>query len=112
VAGFSPFHFHRQFSAYTGIGVGRLVQLFRLRRASMQLVFNPRASITDIAYDAGFANAESFSRAPCSFSAVQRMLIDCLASTPSYITNALGGTIGTTTVSSSRAGQTQSRTWP
>lgn len=63
VAGFSPFHFHRQFSAYTGIGVGRLVQLFRLRRASMQLVFNPRASITDIAYDAGFANAESFSRA-------------------------------------------------
>ena len=23
VAGFSPFHFHRQFSAYTGIGVGR-----------------------------------------------------------------------------------------
>ena len=29
----------------------------------MQLAFNPRASITDIAYDAGFANAESFSRA-------------------------------------------------
>ena len=63
VANFSPHHFHRQFSAYTGIGVGRLVQLFRLRRASMQLVFNPRASISDIAYDAGFANAESFSRA-------------------------------------------------
>jgi AraC family transcriptional regulator len=63
VAHFSPFHFHRQFSAYTGIGVSRLVHLFRLRRASMQLVFNPQASITDIAYDAGFANAESFSRA-------------------------------------------------
>jgi AraC family transcriptional regulator len=63
IAGFSPFHFHRQFAAYTGVGVGRLVQLLRLRRASMQLVFNPRASITDIAYDAGFANAESFSRA-------------------------------------------------
>ncbi len=63
VANFSPFHFHRQFSAYTGIGVGRLVQLLRLRRASQQLVFNPGASITDIAYDAGFANAESFSRA-------------------------------------------------
>jgi AraC family transcriptional regulator len=63
VANFSSFHFHRQFSAYLGIGVGRLVQLFRLRRASMQLVFNPSASITDIAYDAGFANLESFSRA-------------------------------------------------
>jgi AraC family transcriptional regulator len=63
VAAFSPFHFHRQFSAYTGIGVSRLVHLLRLRRASMQLVFNPRASITAIAYDAGFANAESFTRA-------------------------------------------------
>lgn len=63
VACFSPFHFHRQFSASTGIGVGRLVQLLRLRRASMQLVFNPRARITDIAYDAGFSNPESFSRA-------------------------------------------------
>jgi AraC family transcriptional regulator len=63
VAHFSSFHFHRQFSAYTGIGVGRFVQLARLRRASMQLAFNPGASITDIAYDAGFANAESFSRA-------------------------------------------------
>lgn len=63
VAHFSPFHFHRQFSAYTGTGVGRLVQLWRLRRASRQLVFDPAASITGIAYDAGFANAESFSRA-------------------------------------------------
>src|SRR4051794_37035278 len=29
----------------------------------MQLVFNPGASISDIAYDARFSNAESFSRA-------------------------------------------------
>ena len=63
VAHFSPFHFHRQFTAYTGITVGRLVQVLRLRRASQQLVFNSGASISDIAYDAGFANAESFSRA-------------------------------------------------
>jgi len=63
VANFSRFHFHRQFSEYTGITVTRLVQLLRLRRASMQLVFNQRAKITDIAFQAGFANAESFSRA-------------------------------------------------
>ncbi|HEY0963923.1 MAG TPA: AraC family transcriptional regulator [Pseudomonadales bacterium] len=63
VAHFSPYHFHRQFTAYTGIGVGRLVQMLRLRRASLQLAFNPGASVTDIAFDAGFANAESFSRA-------------------------------------------------
>ncbi|MGB4247617.1 MAG: AraC family transcriptional regulator [Pseudohongiellaceae bacterium] len=60
---FSPFHFHRQFTSYTGISVYRLVQLLRLQRASMQLVFNKDISITDIAYDAGFANAESFTRA-------------------------------------------------
>lgn len=63
VVNFSPFHFHRQFSAYTGYGVGRWVQRLRLRRASMQLVFNPQASVTDIAFEAGFANSESFSRA-------------------------------------------------
>jgi AraC family transcriptional regulator len=63
VANFSRFHFHRQFSEYTGITVTRLVQLLRLRRASMQLVFNQRAKVTDIAFQAGFANAESFSRA-------------------------------------------------
>lgn len=60
---FSPFHFHRQFTSYTGISVYRLLQLLRLQRASMQLVFNKNVSITDIAYDAGFANAESFTRA-------------------------------------------------
>jgi AraC family transcriptional regulator len=63
VAAFSPCHFHRQFSAYTGITASRLVQLLRLQRASRQLVFNPAATIADIAYDSGFANAESFTRA-------------------------------------------------
>jgi len=51
-------------------------------------------------------------RAPCSFSSVQQVRIDCATSTPTFINNGLGGTIGTTTVSSSRAGQTQNRTWP
>jgi AraC family transcriptional regulator len=63
VAHFSPFHFHRQFSACTGMGVGRLVQLMRLRRASMQLAFSPEMRITDIALQAAFGSPESFSRA-------------------------------------------------
>lgn len=63
VANFSKFHFHRQFSDYAGITVTRYVQLMRLRRASYRLVFNPEARITDIAYEADFENAESFSRA-------------------------------------------------
>jgi AraC family transcriptional regulator len=63
VAASSPYHFHRAFTASTGMPVRKLVQLMRLRRASQQLAFNPHASITDIGLAAGFANAESFSRA-------------------------------------------------
>jgi AraC family transcriptional regulator len=63
IANFSKFHFHRQFSEYTGINVFRYVQLMRLRRASYRLVFNEEARIIDIALEAGFENPESFSRA-------------------------------------------------
>lgn len=62
-ANFSRFHFQRQFSAYTGLSTIRYIQLLRLRRASYQLVFEDQRRITDIALDAGFGNAESFSRA-------------------------------------------------
>lgn len=63
VACFSPCHFHRQFTACAGVPVSRLVQLLRMKRASLQLAFDLQRRITDIALDAGFANAESFSRA-------------------------------------------------
>ncbi len=63
VANFSKFHFHRQFSEYTGISVFRYIQLMRLKRASYRLAFNKLEKITEIALDAGFENPESFSRA-------------------------------------------------
>jgi AraC family transcriptional regulator len=63
VAGFSKYHFHRQFSAATGFTVGELVRLTRLKRAAYQLAFDPERSITDVAFDAGFSAPESFSRA-------------------------------------------------
>lgn len=63
VAGFSKYHFHRQFSAFTGLTVGELVRLTRLKRAAYQLAFDPERSITEIALDAGFSAPESFSRA-------------------------------------------------
>ncbi len=59
----SKFHFHRQFHTYTGINVGRFIQLARLKRATLQLVFNRQRRITDIAMDAGFDFPESFARA-------------------------------------------------
>lgn len=63
VARFSRFHFQRQFSDYVGLSVTRYVQQMRLRRASYQLVFDARRRIIDIGLEAGFENAESFSRA-------------------------------------------------
>lgn len=63
VAGFSKFHFHRQFTCYAGCTVAHFVRLTRLRRASYQLVFARERSIIDIALDAGFSAPESFSRA-------------------------------------------------
>ena len=59
----SKFHFHRQFKAYFGITANRFIWLTRLKRAGYQLVFRSKKSITDIGLDAGFENAESFSRA-------------------------------------------------
>jgi AraC family transcriptional regulator len=63
VASFSPFHFHRQFSALAGVGVARLVRMLRLRRAALRLAFNPERSITEIALESGFTSSDSFGRA-------------------------------------------------
>jgi AraC family transcriptional regulator len=63
VAGFSKYHFHRQFSAFTGFSVAQFVRLVRLKRAAYQLAFAPERAIIDIAFDAGFSAPESFSRA-------------------------------------------------
>jgi AraC family transcriptional regulator len=63
VAGFSKFHFHRQFSEYTGFTVAQFVRITRLKRAAYQLAFDERRPIIEIALDAGFSAPESFSRA-------------------------------------------------
>lgn len=63
VAAFSKFHFHRVFSAYTGLSLSRFIQLSRLKRASFQLSFDDKERIIDIAFKAGFESPESFSRA-------------------------------------------------
>ncbi len=59
----SRFHFHRVFGAVTGVSVMRFVQLARLKRASYQLAFEPRLTITEVALNAGFDSPEAFSRA-------------------------------------------------
>ncbi|MCF8581866.1 AraC family transcriptional regulator [Enterobacter ludwigii] len=63
LANCSPYHFHRQFLAFSGQPLYRYIQWLRLRRASWRLAFNPQEKVIDIALDAGFQNPESFSRA-------------------------------------------------
>ena len=58
----SRFHFHRMFVAATGMSVGRYIQLARLKRASLQLVFNRQRRVTDIGLDAGFDHPGAFRR--------------------------------------------------
>jgi AraC family transcriptional regulator len=63
IACFSPFHFHRIFSAYTGETPRQFVSRHRLEKGSRLLRTRPRATIMDIALDCGFANSSSFSKA-------------------------------------------------
>ncbi|HEV7716591.1 MAG TPA: AraC family transcriptional regulator [Steroidobacteraceae bacterium] len=63
VAAFSKYHFHRQFTAFFGVGVYRYVQLSRLKRASFQLAFRDDLQIIDIALVSGYSAPEAFARA-------------------------------------------------
>ncbi|GFO66414.1 AraC family transcriptional regulator [Geomonas paludis] len=63
VAHFSKFHFHRQFTLYTGMGVFAFIRQMRLKHASHRLCYRREERIIDIALDAGFESPEAFSRA-------------------------------------------------
>lgn len=63
VAGVSPFHLQREFKRVVGHSPAQRVRLLLLKRASLHLHFEPSRPVTDIAFEAGFENAESFSRA-------------------------------------------------
>lgn len=63
VAGFSKFHFHRQFAAFVGVPLARYVQFSRLGQAARLLVARRRRSVLDVALDVGFESPEAFARA-------------------------------------------------
>lgn len=63
VAALSKYHFHRVFSAHTGMSVTRFIQLARLKRASFRLAFKKDMRIIDIALEASFESPEAFARA-------------------------------------------------
>ncbi len=66
VANYSPWHFHRLFTAYVGYGVGDYVRRRRMSEASRELVFTS-IPIKEIAQRYGFDSQEAFTRAIKSF---------------------------------------------
>jgi AraC family transcriptional regulator len=63
VAHFSPFHFHRLFSALTGETLGAYLRRRRCEVAATRLLAQPRLSVLKIALDVGFGSAEAFTHA-------------------------------------------------
>ena len=63
VAHFSPFHFHRIFSAMVGETLNGFIRRLRIEKAATMLVQNPRRSITEIAFECGFSGSSAFARA-------------------------------------------------
>jgi len=59
---FSPYHFHRIFSAYVGETVAEYIRRLRLARAVRELI-GTNLTITDIALQAGYETHSAFSKA-------------------------------------------------
>ena len=63
VAHFSPFHFHRLFSAWMGETLGDYLRRRRLEIAAARLLAQPRLTVLELALSVGFGSAEAFARA-------------------------------------------------
>lgn len=63
VAAFSPFHFHRIFTALVGETVNQCARRLRLERAAALLKADPAMSISAAALECGFESPSVFSRA-------------------------------------------------
>ncbi len=63
IACFSRFHFHRIFQAIVGETLNQFIQRVRIEKAAVQLITNPKKSITEIAFDCGFSGSATFARA-------------------------------------------------
>ena len=62
VANFSPYHFHRIFSTYTGESLHKYILRIRLEKAAGMLMNNRTKPIIEVAIDCGFSNQSSFAR--------------------------------------------------
>ena len=63
VAHFSPFHFHRLFSAWMGETLGDYLRRRRLEVAAQRLISQPAVPVLQVALSVGFGSTEAFARA-------------------------------------------------
>lgn len=63
VAHFSPFHFHRLFTAWCGETLGDYLRRRRLEVAALRLATQPQLSVLEVALGVGFGSGEAFARA-------------------------------------------------
>ena len=63
VAHFSPFHFHRLFSAWMGETLGAYLRRRRCEVAATRLLAQPRLAVLQIALGVGFGSAEALTHA-------------------------------------------------
>jgi AraC family transcriptional regulator len=63
VAHFSPFHFHRLFSALMGETLGAYLRRRRCEVAATRLLAQPKLSVLQVALGVGFGSAEAFTHA-------------------------------------------------
>jgi AraC family transcriptional regulator len=63
VAGFSPYHFSRLFTARFGASVMSYVRTRRLHAAALRLTGDAPPPIVELAFDCGFESQEAFTRA-------------------------------------------------
>jgi AraC family transcriptional regulator len=62
VANFSPYHFHRIFSTFTGETLNGFVKRVRIERAGTLLINDPEQPISEVAYQCGYSNVSVFCR--------------------------------------------------
>lgn len=62
VANFSPYHFHRIFSAFTGETLNSFIKRLRIEKAASLLLNNAETPVSEIAFLCGFNSESVFSR--------------------------------------------------
>jgi AraC family transcriptional regulator len=63
IAHFSPFHFHRLFSAWMGETLGDYMRRRRLETGAQRLIIQPAVPVLEVALSVGFGSTEAFARA-------------------------------------------------